>query len=233
MILMKKYLLSKAPASVVVKGSFEASCYLELSDEALASLESRKLRIQIVKHGGKATIEKLSIVIKAISGNIVICIGNDDSEVFFDTGSSGAYDLRLWRESKVSIGKNTTSNGARIVCDNSEFICGEDCMFSDSILIQGGDQHGIVDLESGTIINEGYKSIVLGEHVWLGRGVTLMPNVMIGNGCIIGAQSLVTKNIPEKSIAAGVSAKIIKSNMSWSRSPINLDPISQDYVNSF
>jgi len=98
--------------------------------------------------------------------------------------------------------------------------------------VQGSDQHVIIDLISGEIINN-YKSISLEEHVWLCRGVTLMPNITIGNGGVIGTQSLVTKSIPEKTISTGIPTKITKKNMSWSRLSINLDPTSTRYVNYF
>ena len=48
------------------------------------------------------------------------------------------------------------------------------------------------------------------DDVWLGEGVVVMPGVTIGKGSIIGANTVVTKDIPAYSIAAGVPAKIIK-----------------------
>ena len=53
-------------------------------------------------------------------------------------------------------------------------------------------------------------NIVIGKNVWIGANVTIMPNTQIGDHCVIGAGSVVTKNIPDRSIAAGVPAKVIK-----------------------
>ena len=53
--------------------------------------------------------------------------------------------------------------------------------------------------------------IIIEEDVWIGSNCNILPNVLIGKGSIIGAGSVVTKNIPEYSIAAGVPAKVIKS----------------------
>jgi len=54
------------------------------------------------------------------------------------------------------------------------------------------------------------KGIVIGDGVWLGHGVIILPEVTIGNGAIIGAGSVVTKDIPAYAIAAGNPAKVIR-----------------------
>ncbi len=51
----------------------------------------------------------------------------------------------------------------------------------------------------------------IGENVWIGDKVTILPNVTIGKGSIIAANAVVTKDIPEYSVAAGIPAKIIKT----------------------
>jgi acetyltransferase-like isoleucine patch superfamily enzyme len=49
-------------------------------------------------------------------------------------------------------------------------------------------------------------NIDIGDDVWLGAGVAIMPAVVIGNGAVIGANSVVTKSIPEYEIWAGSPA---------------------------
>lgn len=51
----------------------------------------------------------------------------------------------------------------------------------------------------------------IGKNVWIGEKSTILPGVTIGEGSIIGANSVVTKDIPAYSIACGVPAKVIKS----------------------
>jgi acetyltransferase-like isoleucine patch superfamily enzyme len=53
--------------------------------------------------------------------------------------------------------------------------------------------------------------VIIGDNVWSGEGAMILPNVHIGEGAIIAANSVVTKDIPAYSIAAGVPAKIIKN----------------------
>lgn len=53
--------------------------------------------------------------------------------------------------------------------------------------------------------------VIIGDNVWISDKVTILPGVKIGNGVIIAANSVVTKDIPNYCLAAGVPAKIIKS----------------------
>ena len=50
----------------------------------------------------------------------------------------------------------------------------------------------------------------IGDRVWIGANVTILKGVTIGNDAVVGAGSVVTKDIPEKAIAVGVPAKVIK-----------------------
>lgn len=52
--------------------------------------------------------------------------------------------------------------------------------------------------------------ISIGDNTWIGEGVIIMPGVTIGEGCVIGAHSVVSKSIPDFSIAIGSPAKVIK-----------------------
>ena len=54
------------------------------------------------------------------------------------------------------------------------------------------------------------NEVVIGDNVWIGDNVTVLPNVHIGKGCVIGANSVVTKDIPDNCIAVGIPAKVIK-----------------------
>jgi acetyltransferase-like isoleucine patch superfamily enzyme len=53
-------------------------------------------------------------------------------------------------------------------------------------------------------------AVVIEDDVWIGDGVCIMPNVKIGQSCIVGANSVVTKSFPSNCVIAGVPATIIK-----------------------
>jgi len=52
--------------------------------------------------------------------------------------------------------------------------------------------------------------VVIGDNVWIGEFVSILAGAIIGEGCIIGSNSVVTKEIPPYSIAVGCPAKVIK-----------------------
>lgn len=54
------------------------------------------------------------------------------------------------------------------------------------------------------------RFITLGDDVWVGAGAIILPGVEIGNGAVIGAGSIVTKNIPPNSVCVGNPAKVIR-----------------------
>ncbi len=55
-----------------------------------------------------------------------------------------------------------------------------------------------------------FKPVTIGNDVWIGARVTILPGVKIGNGCIIGAGSVVTKDMPDFAIGGGNPACVLK-----------------------
>lgn len=55
------------------------------------------------------------------------------------------------------------------------------------------------------------KPVRIGNNVWIGEGAAVMPGVTVGNGVIIGTNAVVTHDVPDNTIVAGVPAKPIKS----------------------
>lgn len=80
------------------------------------------------------------------------------------------------------------------------------------------NNHGNTDFESMHIRPENRQvvtkgEVIIGKNVWIGDKVTILSNVKIGEGSIIGANSVVTKDVPPFSIAVGVPAKVVKTNL--------------------
>lgn len=116
--------------------------------------------------------------------------------------------------SKLSIGDNS-GVGIDCVC-GGELIIGNDVMMGPECVFFSR-QHKF-DNPDVPMCLQGFtdpKPIVIGDDVWIGRRVMVMPGVHIGSHCIIGAGAIVTKDIPDWAIAAGSPAVVKKyRNMS-------------------
>lgn len=115
----------------------------------------------------------------------------------------------------IEIGKNTSFQGVRITSaeKNNKIIIGDNCLFSYNIDIRNTDSHSIFQNEKE--INLG-RIIEIKNRVWVCEGVSILKGVIIESGCIIGAKSLINKNILEKNvIVAGNPQRIIKRGIVW------------------
>lgn len=102
------------------------------------------------------------------------------------------------------------------------FYCNFDAIFLDKAKITIGDNVQIgpranfftaghpIDAETRNEYFEYAKPIVIGNDVWLGGNVTIMPGVTIGNDVVIGGGAVVTKDIPDHVIAVGNPAKVLR-----------------------
>lgn len=63
----------------------------------------------------------------------------------------------------------------------------------------------------GSLIQDDDAFVEIGDGTFLGFGSVVLPNVRIGKGCVIGANSVVTRDIPDYSVAAGAPAKVLRS----------------------
>lgn len=91
---------------------------------------------------------------------------------------------------------------------------GNDVMMGPEVVVytSGHNFHrtDITMIEQGSTVPE---PVIIGNDVWIGRRAMIMPGVNIGDGCVIGAGAVVTKDIPAYSVAGGVPAKVIKSRL--------------------
>lgn len=79
------------------------------------------------------------------------------------------------------------------------------------VIYTSGHKHDSVDAPMMDQGMEAVKPVTIGNDVWIGRRVMIMPGVTIGNGVIIGAGAVVTKNVLDNVVVGGVPAKIIKN----------------------
>lgn len=125
----------------------------------------------------------------------------------------GAYAICC---SKISIGANVVIRpGTMLFADSREN--GSGITIEDDVLI-GSGVHMYVnnhryDNKELCISQQGHypsKPIVVKKGSWIGANTVLLPGVIIGNNSVIGAGSIVTKNIPDFVVAAGSPARVLK-----------------------
>lgn len=117
---------------------------------------------------------------------------------------------------KIIFGNNVQINDYVHLSSMEKIIIGDNVLMASHIYISD-NSHGFYKGDNQTApnippIKRAYKiaPVVIGNNVWIGEGCIIMPGVTIGDGAIIGANSTVTKNIPENSLAVGQPAKVIK-----------------------
>lgn len=99
---------------------------------------------------------------------------------------------------------------------------GKGSMLGHQVKLMDYDGHPILRMAEGQALEDepygGTKSpITIGRNVWIGFSSTILKGVNIGDGAIIGANSVVTKDIPPFTIAAGNPAKIVLEGIKWRR----------------
>jgi acetyltransferase-like isoleucine patch superfamily enzyme len=111
---------------------------------------------------------------------------------------------------KISIGKHVHFSRNTFVNARGDVEIGQDCLFGPNVVLMTTN-HVFTDVNI-PIRRQGVQSaaIKIENDVWLGSNALVMPGVTIKTGAVVAAGAVVTRNVPEFSVAAGVPAKIIK-----------------------
>lgn len=134
----------------------------------------------------------------------------------------------------TSIGKNFFANFNLTVQDDAKVTIGDNCNFGPGVTIVTPlhpmlpDERFAMRDKDGNIKRMCYaKPVTIGNDCWFGANVTVCPGVKIGNNCVIGAGSVVTRDIPDNSFAAGVPCKVIRT-LTEKDSMMNMPDILSD-----
>ncbi|EGQ8115077.1 acyltransferase [Vibrio parahaemolyticus] len=122
--------------------------------------------------------------------------------------------IKLYADRKgaiIRIGANTRIHGTCIHAYESITI-GKNCLIAANCQIFDGSGHDLSfsDVENRINTRGVSKPVLIEDNVWIGINSIILPGVTIGNGSVIAANSVVTKDIPPMVLAGGNPAKIIK-----------------------
>lgn len=112
-------------------------------------------------------------------------------------------------DARITVGSGTVFNNNTVVCAMQSIKIGDRCLIGDSCAIYDSDFHDPDPVKRHTDAGPSLP-VVIGDNVVFGSRVVVLKGVTIGENSVIGAMSLVTKDVPANCIAAGVPAKVIK-----------------------
>lgn len=117
---------------------------------------------------------------------------------------------------RLRLGGKRHSSGSGITCNTRIMVrenvsIGHDTIISWGVFISDSDWHEIS-------WGQPTKPIEIGDRVWISHDVSLLKGTTIGNGCVIGAKSLLSNSTyPGDSLIAGAPAKVVRHHVVWSR----------------
>ncbi len=113
---------------------------------------------------------------------------------------------------KIIIGENSSFNQRVFIgaSDQGEIVIGRDVLIGPNVVCRASNHS--FSRSDVSMIQQGHSAgrIFLGDNVWIGANVVLLPGTHVGNGSIIGAGAVVNGEIPENCVAVGIPAKVIK-----------------------
>lgn len=110
---------------------------------------------------------------------------------------------------KLVIGDGTSIEQSCHIIATDELEIGKNCMFSAFVYISDCNHIYSPDKELNET-NLEIKKTRIGDGVFIGIGARILPGVTLGNHCVVGANAVVTHDVPDRAVVAGVPAKIIK-----------------------
>lgn len=110
--------------------------------------------------------------------------------------------------SHIEVGKNFFANYNCTIIDVAKVKIGDNCQFAPNVSIYTAG-HPLHPVSRNSLYEYGI-SITIGDNVWIGGNSVVLPGVHIGNNTVIGAGSVVTKDIPDWVVAAGNPCRVIK-----------------------
>lgn len=169
------------------------------SPRLAAALANAQLRIR-----GKARVP-LSV---RLIGRISL---RADGDVEFGQGVTLMGDIVplefiCYKGARISIGDHTFINYGSSISAYKQVKIGRHCLLGHHLLIVDRNEHGVDQRE----VVPPPAQVIIEDHVWIGSYVVVLPGVFIGHHSVIGAGSVVTKDIPANCLAVGNPARVVR-----------------------
>lgn len=133
-------------------------------------------------------------------------------KVFAECGDNCYIELPFranWGGHNVHFGSGIYVNFNLTVVDDGNIYVGDKVMFGPNVTIATANHPMNAELRAKSY--QYNKDIYIGENVWIGAGVVIVPGVHIGKNSVIGAGSVVTRDIPDNVVAVGNPCRVLRA----------------------
>lgn len=113
-----------------------------------------------------------------------------------------------WGGRNVHLGSNVYANFNLTLVDDGPIHIGDNVMFGPNVVVTTGG-HPVLP-KAQTPRGPVNLSVRIGDNVWIGSGVQIMPGVTIGDNTVIGAGSTVTRDLPADVVAVGTPCRVVR-----------------------
>lgn len=110
--------------------------------------------------------------------------------------------------SHIKVGKNFFANYNCTIIDVAQVTIGDNCQLAPNVAIYTAG-HPLHPVSRNSMYEYGIE-VTIGDNVWIGGNTVILPGVHIGSNTVIGAGSVVTKDIPDWCVAAGNPCRVVK-----------------------
>lgn len=117
------------------------------------------------------------------------------------------HQIDVGNGAEFRLGGGYINHDAKISCKRRISI-GPGTIIGEDVRIMDTDSHELVGSRPA-------QGIEIGQDVWIGAGVTILKNTVIGDGCVVAAGAVVTGGFPAGSLLGGFPAKILRSGVEW------------------
>lgn len=132
-------------------------------------------------------------------------------EVFAECGENNYIELPFranWGGHHVHFGSQIYANSNLTLVDDGHIYVGDKVMFGPNVTIATANHPIDPDLRGKAL--QYNKDVYIGENTWIGANVVIVPGIHIGKNVVIGAGSVVTKDIPDDVVAVGNPCRVLR-----------------------
>jgi galactoside O-acetyltransferase len=132
-------------------------------------------------------------------------------EVFAECGEYCCIELPFhasWGGSHVHFGTGIYANSNLTLIDDGHIYVGNRVLFGPNVVVATANHP--LDPKLRRYEMQYNRDVYIGENVWIGAGATILPGVHVGKNSVIGACSVVTRDVPENVLAVGTPCRVVR-----------------------